>query len=272
MNGGNKGEREERREKRGKEGKEGMSVSYVESSFSRGTNGGMERSLSPVILDVWIGSSRKQLLNVVPASTDSRDVEGSAAVVVGGINLHLCFQEVIDGAVVGSAGTGTASRDRRAACVRPGAALGRRGKESVVLAGLGRGFRAAAAARRDPDAIAVRVALGDDEHQRGVATWSHHVRVKRLPVHLLAAVDQDPHDLWVTHARCVEELPFPRVVTDLANSGHFWRVVGRRVLDGDLVGCPHYLPLLGPALHLGSLATLLNVVSRRARGAGKVSV
>ena len=41
MEGANKGEREGRRKKRGKEGEEGMSVSYVESSLCRGTNGRM---------------------------------------------------------------------------------------------------------------------------------------------------------------------------------------------------------------------------------------
>ena len=33
------------------------------------------------------------------------------------------------------------------------------------------------------------------------------------------------------------------VISNLSDSGHLWGVVGRRILDGDLVGCPHYLPL-----------------------------
>ena len=96
------GEREGRREKRGKEGEERMSVSYVESSLCRGSNGCMEWRLSPVVLDVWIGSSREQLLNIVPTSTDSRNMEGSAAVVGGGIDHHYRCQEVINGILVGS--------------------------------------------------------------------------------------------------------------------------------------------------------------------------
>lgn len=92
------------------------------------------------------------------------------------------------------------------------------GKESSVLAGLGQGLRTAAAARGDPDAIVVRIALGDDEHQWSVATWSHHVQVEWLPVQLLAAIYQDPHDLWVAHTCCVEELSFPTVVADLSDS------------------------------------------------------
>ena len=67
----------------------------------------------------------------------------------------MIWSGLIDGAVIESAKTGTAGCDGRAACVRPGAAYGWGEKESAVLAGLGQGLRTAAAARGDPDAIAV---------------------------------------------------------------------------------------------------------------------
>ena len=71
-------------------------MSYVECSFGSCSNGGVERTLTPVVLNVRVSSSGKKLLYVVPAGTHSGKVKCSATVVICDIQFDSGTEQCID--------------------------------------------------------------------------------------------------------------------------------------------------------------------------------
>ena len=81
-------------------------LTHLEGLLCSSSDGSVECTLTPVVLDVRIFPCGEEFLDIVSAGTDSSKVESSPAVVIGGVQLHSGAEKNVHGAVEGGSGEG----------------------------------------------------------------------------------------------------------------------------------------------------------------------
>ncbi len=191
---------------------------HAEGSLSRGTDGCVNRRLCPIVLDVWVGSTSKELPHILPLGVGRCKMEGRVSQVACGVQITSSGNQSGDRAIDG----GEVARRHSILLPRHYTPTIAPGEERGVFShgGIPRRVRAATAAKwhaRHVHASDLRL-FHNGQHQRGVPTGSRGIHVYGLSILHTVLVEKLLEELGIAEGVIVKVVPLAGIATSLSDN------------------------------------------------------